>query len=194
LLPFQLVDAAEYKLTSIVNRMELSQDYRPLLHIAWRQPAASSDLSQPVHVSTAPAQLAPDYGESLQPLAVPPVDLSTDLLLGAAQASPEAARTEEFVTGTINVSRNRYLHLDADLVFEPAPVKQAATSLFSIFKPEEPQVKGYRMQQSRRIRSGEVHYFDHPRFGLIALLTPIEGPSQDEPASGSTQEPGSGPN
>ena len=26
------------------------------------------------------------------------------------------------------------------------------------------------------MRSGELHYFDHPRFGIIALVTPYEIP------------------
>jgi hypothetical protein len=29
------------------------------------------------------------------------------------------------------------------------------------------------LQEQRRLRSGELHYFDHPRFGLIVLVTPV---------------------
>lgn len=29
------------------------------------------------------------------------------------------------------------------------------------------------MQEQRRMRSGELHYFDHPRIGLIVLVTPV---------------------
>lgn len=32
------------------------------------------------------------------------------------------------------------------------------------------------MQQSRRMRSGELHYLDHPRLGVLALITPVEAP------------------
>jgi hypothetical protein len=32
----------------------------------------------------------------------------------------------------------------------------------------------YPMKQSRRIRSGEIHYFDHPLFGLIVQVRPFE--------------------
>jgi hypothetical protein len=30
------------------------------------------------------------------------------------------------------------------------------------------------------MRSRELHYFDHPRFGMIALVTPYDAP-EDEP-------------
>jgi hypothetical protein len=39
----------------------------------------------------------------------------------------------------------------------------------------------YRLSERRRIRSGELHYFDHPRFGVIARVTPYQAP--DEPAA-----------
>ena len=29
------------------------------------------------------------------------------------------------------------------------------------------------LQEQRRLRSGELHYFDHPRLGLIVLVTPV---------------------
>ncbi len=32
----------------------------------------------------------------------------------------------------------------------------------------------YPMQQSRRMRSKELHYFDHPLFGLLIMITPYE--------------------
>ncbi|MBB6521724.1 CsiV family protein [Pseudoteredinibacter isoporae] len=32
------------------------------------------------------------------------------------------------------------------------------------------------LKQKRRMRSGEIHYIDHPAFGLLIQLTPIEAP------------------
>lgn len=32
------------------------------------------------------------------------------------------------------------------------------------------------MQQSRRMRSGELHYLDHPRLGVLAVIRPIDAP------------------
>ena len=60
------------------------------------------------------------------------------------------------VIGQLALSRGRYLHLTLDLVFTP------------------PQEGGQRyvLRQTRRMRSNERHYFDHPKFGVIAIVTP----------------------
>ncbi|WP_196138056.1 CsiV family protein [Aliikangiella sp. G2MR2-5] len=39
----------------------------------------------------------------------------------------------------------------------------------------------YSMKQARRMRSGELHYFDHPLFGMLILITPIEL-NEEEPS------------
>jgi hypothetical protein len=59
------------------------------------------------------------------------------------------------LTGQVAVSRGRYLHLTLDLALE---------------SPSEPGQR-YVLQQTRRMRSNERHYIDHPKFGVIALIT-----------------------
>jgi hypothetical protein len=36
------------------------------------------------------------------------------------------------------------------------------------------------MQQKRRMRSGEIHYLDHPMFGVIVKITPMEAEELDQ--------------
>jgi hypothetical protein len=63
------------------------------------------------------------------------------------------------VTGRIALSRGRYLHLTLDLEYTaPATATEPA--------------RRYVLRQSRRMRSNERHYIDHPMFGVIALVTP----------------------
>ncbi len=47
-------------------------------------------------------------------------------------------------------------------------------------------VSGFRLKQSRRVRSGELHYFDHPLFGVLARIKKVEPPGseEDEEATG----------
>jgi hypothetical protein len=63
------------------------------------------------------------------------------------------------LTGQVALSRGRYLHLTLDLVYSP-PVADGET-------PQR-----YVLQQTRRMRSNERHYIDHPKFGVIAVITP----------------------
>ena len=73
-----------------------------------------------------------------------------------------------YVNGLARVAVERYLHLDLDLRLHlPASATQATS-------PEEYGVPEIRLRQQRRMRSKELHYFDHPRFGVIALITPYE--------------------
>ena len=68
------------------------------------------------------------------------------------------------VSGRIALSRGRYLHLTLDLEYT-APATDTDPA------------QRYVLRQSRRMRSNERHYIDHPMFGVIALVTPSGTPS-----------------
>ncbi|MEL6214770.1 MAG: CsiV family protein [Pseudomonadota bacterium] len=55
----------------------------------------------------------------------------------------------------------RFLHLTLDLEL----AKPSADSLGSVI---------YRLDERRKMRSGETHFFDHPRFGAIAIINKPE--------------------
>ena len=62
-------------------------------------------------------------------------------------------RRGAYASGTARLSVERFLRLELDLQMDPG-------SGIS-----------FTLDQSRRMRSGEVHYFDHPQFGVIALVS-----------------------
>jgi hypothetical protein len=70
------------------------------------------------------------------------------------------------LSGTVFLERGQYLHLGMSLSYAPAnpPAGMGAGpgTTFSI-------------KQSRRIRFYERNYYDHPGFGVIALVTPSQG-------------------
>jgi hypothetical protein len=60
------------------------------------------------------------------------------------------------VTGTVTLTKGRYLRLALDLTWQ-SPVDG----------------KRYVLREQRdRMRSNEKHYFDHPHFGVVAIVTP----------------------
>ena len=75
--------------------------------------------------------------------------------------------------GQIDITLGRYLHTAATLWLRAdervtSPQKEADS---------QPLVPLYaQMQQSRRMRSGELHYFDHPLFGMIVRIEKVEHP------------------
>lgn len=84
--------------------------------------------------------------------------------LGQGRASPG-------LDGAISLTRGRFLHLGLDLQWQPGPVLEAE------------------MSQRRRLRSGEEHYLDHPRLGVLALVRPVDYPAGGGSAPGSTGAP-----
>jgi hypothetical protein len=74
--------------------------------------------------------------------------------------------------GTLRLHVSRFLHLGVDLEFREQPLAtEGVVSLPSTFE-DVPTMTKYRMVAQRRARSGELHYIDHPLFGLLFLISP----------------------
>jgi hypothetical protein len=70
------------------------------------------------------------------------------------------------LTGTVFLERGQYLHLGMSLSYAPAdPPAGIGAAPGSTFN----------LSESRRIRFYERNYYDHPGFGVIALVTPAQG-------------------
>jgi hypothetical protein len=70
------------------------------------------------------------------------------------------------LTGNVFLERGQFLHLGISLTYAmsaPPPGLGAG--------PDTP----FTINESRRVRFYERNYFDHPAFGVIALVTPVQG-------------------
>ena len=109
----------------------------------------------------------------------------------AAHAIPYPIRSlsesgRDSIEGSVTLVRERYLHLDVDLLLMTA--SRAAPTQYADGPGSAP---AFRLREKRRVRSRELHYFDHPRFGMIAMVTPYDAPEEEpepEPAD-TTAEP-----
>ncbi len=201
--PFILLEDEQKQLTEAVARITAQRDFRSLFYQAWRQPM---------------------YGR----------EESTNILILGGDKYDEHYELE----GTINLSVERYLHINTDLWFSkfttntdteallwpvlpaiptqvtpdileeditdnftlfPEQVDQqnvisesnsfSQTSVFSeqdnvvnlfnnpFFNLVNQQFKVERtvaVRQSRRMRSTELHYIDHPLLGILVRITPYE--------------------
>lgn len=101
--------------------------------------------------------------------------------------------------GTVKLSVSRFLHLDVDLIYRALSRQQSVFRLAdyvlwgkqpypSLQEPQGPAyvtkewyaVRNFQLKESRRMRSTEVHYLDHPFFGVVVLVTPYELPKPKE--------------
>ncbi len=103
------------------------------------------------------------------------------------------------ITGTFWLQRSRYLHLNTDLLVqhyvltETGILQQSLMLPESVIRPDyrtdllaqsamdssssEPfplPVRAAEIRQTRRMRSGELHYIDHPMLGIVIKIIPLE--------------------
>ncbi|MEE8389055.1 MAG: CsiV family protein [Acidiferrobacterales bacterium] len=72
--------------------------------------------------------------------------------------------------GTIKFFVSRFLHVDLNLIFQ----QKISNSFFLAGNTDDLQRIAYQLRERRRIRSNEVQYFDHPKFGVLVLVKQIE--------------------
>lgn len=66
--------------------------------------------------------------------------------------------------GTIRFFMSRHLHLDVNLLFRETLAASGS----------EPAANVYQMNEQRKIKTQEIHYFDHPRLGVLVRVMPVE--------------------
>lgn len=147
-------EAADY---ALMNELELSEasrrignsgNYALLAHMAWIQPgyAREDAISFP-----------------LAELAGPASGLHGDLTL----------------------QLSRYLHLQFDLTIDElpeTPVEESTAALEALVSfpgswgsaETQPLAPEYRISEKRRMRSGELHYIDHPKFGVLTRISKVK--------------------
>lgn len=139
---------ANLQLSAQAGRLQRAGGYRVVFHRAWIQPVPDRD------------ELVP-------------------LLIQAGDRIADAWRIE----GTLGVTRGRYLHLDARLWYAPDPTPPPAPAMVAVVSDETEAGAGtdagpeyMQLYEQRRMRSGELHYLDHPRFGVLARVDPVLPP------------------
>jgi hypothetical protein len=79
--------------------------------------------------------------------------------------------------GTVRVHLSRFLHITLDLTYQAlsasVPAPSASDGLDEIALAPQ-----YRLETTRSARSNELHYFDHPAFGVLVRITPV--PAQND--------------
>jgi hypothetical protein len=88
-------------------------------------------------------------------------------------------------SGTIRLYVSRFLHLNVDLTYRaprsalPEDALANPAGLSELHLPQQ-----YVLHQQRRARSGELHYIDHPMFGLLFMIRPApEEQEETEPSA-----------
>jgi hypothetical protein len=153
-----LLEEDDYSLTDVLDKLDLLDVYEPLMHFGWTQAALEQEQTPPLDLMT---------------LGVPPAELA----------------------GTFTLYLGRYLHLVVDLQLdavtpgeetleeleEPLEVvptygdyRSLGETFDSVDDEPAPGPVRYRITEDRIVKNGDLRYFDHPKFGVLARVTRVE--------------------
>ncbi len=90
--------------------------------------------------------------------------------VGSRSRAQAVAIDSDRVQGQVRFHIATYLHASLDLWLQDGVRSVESDSYHTLHQP--------RLVELRRIRSKQVHYFDHPRFGAILQLIPVSTPDQ----------------
>jgi hypothetical protein len=165
LIPFLSLGQSKFRLKNDYRILRLSAEYRPLTHLAWQQPAFDRSEGRAVHLEGMVEQVREEE--------LPP-ELAEIQIVEDSYHEPEM-----IFDGNILLRATQYLHLDLDMAFFPQNFQQIlinqqqgspnANNL--VINRESDYV---RLTESRRIRLNELHYFDHPLFGVLVQVSRLE--------------------
>jgi peptidoglycan-binding protein CsiV len=135
-----------------VKSINRQRTLRPLIHKRWRQPVPARDAPQPIYITL-------------------PID----------QRSPATITGYPRIEGFIDVTVSRYLHFATTLWYHADTLGE--DPIMTPFNPTyesrlDPMASEPYMQlkESRRLRSGDLHYLDHPKMGILVIVEPVTLP------------------
>ena len=162
LKPYTALPKADYRLAGVRRVLASSGEYRPLLHVAWRQPGLDARNVRAVRLdntrferkTAGPIEDEPEAGE--------------------VRDEPEYTPPVKVFDGAVRLRKSRFLHLDMDFAYFPDTMEQLELELPAPAAGNRRVPASYvRLTESRRIKTDELNYFDHPLFGLIVEVTKV---------------------
>lgn len=150
LVPYKLLPRSQNRLNGIYQRLQSSSQYQPLLHLSWQQPQTRKRNARYVHLQRLDGQRLTTV-----------TDTNTDRTL---------PQTNQLLDGAIRIRSGFYLHVDIDLVyFTTLPLANKMIRSEGSFLNHSDKTP-IRLKESRKIKLNELHYFDHPLYGVIVQV------------------------
>lgn len=149
---FALLPAQAFKLTQAANALNHKSGYKVLMHLAWVMPITNKP--QRIHL----------YGGELY---------SQNGVLehsGFVDESEDRNQDQRWqINGTLQLSLKTYIHVHPDLILALPTQNLPREMVGDLHQP----FMLFQLNQTRRMRSKELNYFDHPLFGILAIITPV---------------------
>lgn len=180
--PYVVLAPEAMKLREVAARVLRQHDFRTLFHKAWRQPAASRDEANSILVRGGDSFDDHRELEGWVQLSVERyLHFRTDLWLSTFKSTagldqmpwPKLPRLP--VTSTPRAPAG-FAGTDDDFGGLLSAEYGAALPALDFGHRRYVVDRTVVLRQSRRMRSGELHYIDHPLMGILVRVTPYEPP------------------
>lgn len=167
--PFAVLPASDWQLTKAAQKIAKQGEYQVLLQASWLMPALSDKKAPKIHIYGGQAYGA--GGEVLEansPLMSP---VNNEIL-------PSTAPVNQWqINGFIKISKPYLFQADADLVLTlpKSVIEKLSSKAADTLKTNQ-----FVLNQTYRLRLGQLYYFDHPLFGMLMEITKYQQVKNDE--------------
>ncbi|MBN2864488.1 MAG: hypothetical protein JXK16_00630 [Thiotrichales bacterium] len=135
--------------------------------------------NQPLELKSIARKMSPDKGYKILFHKAWSQDTGSDLEMPTVII--ESAEGSSQLSGTIKLYKSRFAHVDFDLRLDRRIPDRIKTEFLAQqkFSPEDiaPETWQFELKESRKIRPNQLHYIDHPLFGIIVQLR-YNGPAK----------------
>ena len=195
---FRTLPPSTLDLGAVADRLDRSNDYRVLLHVGWNQPGFSDDEAPAVHLSTLGALAGGEERSAVTGAEEVEgairfwrrrfLHVDVDLSFGDIEAWRE--RREGAAPAAARPGESAVPGLTTDGARAGTPTRPAAGSAESAggsaAEGDEPDtaagraagadepLRVARLTRSLRLRSGRLHYIDHPLFGVLLVVRRLD--------------------
>ncbi len=147
---YDILPDNRFGLTNTLTKLTKRSNYRMIWHGAWVQPITKKRSTRPIYIAG---------GEQYPQIA-------------SEQTSLTYQPSAEFA-GLLTLKQTQnYISVAANLRLTEL-TKQLPRSIQMLLTTSSDELyQQFSLQQTQRIRANEIHYFDHPLFGMLIKITP----------------------
>jgi hypothetical protein len=160
-LELALLGKDDYTMNGIYDKLVKLEAYEPLVRAGWTQPTYEREVTASIPLATL-AKSPPWLDGELTLYLGRYLHLVVDLTMDADRSTEDAGEsTSGALTFSDTSDQNRYGQINTYGNLLQPPVH-------------------YRIFEDRIMKNGDIRYFDHPKFGVIAKTTRFEEPEDEE--------------
>ena len=170
---FGAIAPERFELSKEASTLDRNPKFNLLLHQSWQQVVPPRAAPQQIYFTAKASAISLEglisvtLGRYLH--------FAGQLWLEAPVADYEAEQLLSVGDGTIanlhSSSTQKLLNTES---VEATTTQKNASSLAALDKANSTKTAYFELNESRRMRSKELHYLDHPAMGIIVKITPVE--------------------